>query len=134
VLVKRGVTLTAIVTEEFKKELTEEVQGALDQLSMREQQITMQMQRYVTELAKTNLEQAGAVRRQLDAERQKVEQARSEMKARLSEVQGLEMGSEYRQGQIEGMVELKVGDNVADKLTGAEVIVKDRVIVEIKEP
>lgn len=133
-LVRRAVTLTAIVTEQFKKELSEEIQATLDQLTMQEQQINLQAQRYVTELAKTNLEQAGAVRRQLEAERQRIEQGKSELRKRLGEIHTLELDSEYRQGTIEGMVELKVGDNIQEKLAGAEIIVKDQVVIEIKEP
>ena len=132
-LVKRAVTLTAIVTEELKKELNDEMQAAVDEISMRDQQISLNIQRYVPELAKTNLEQAGAVRRQLEGERQRLEQAKSEMRQRMGEVHSLEIGSEYRQGTIEGMVEINVGDNVSDKLAGAEILVKDRVVIEIRE-
>lgn len=130
---KRPVTIKAIVTEEFKKTLTEELSSTLQRVDMAMQQLDMQLRRYVPEVAKADLDQASRLRREIDAERQKHEGAKAEINARLNEIRGLEIGSEFIQGQIEAEVEVQVGDNLIEKISGAEITVKDGIIQEIKD-
>ena len=69
----------------------------------------------------------------LNEEKERLTDIRSEMDARLREVEKLEIGNEYRRGAIESFVEVNVGDNLYQKLGGAEVVVKDGVVVEFRE-
>ncbi|MBI2842600.1 MAG: YlqD family protein [Armatimonadetes bacterium] len=130
---KRAITIKAIVTEDFKSGLREELTKTLDRVESAAQHLDFQLRRYVPEVAKADIEQAGRLRREIEGERQKHESARAEIQSRLGEVAGLEIGSEFVQGTIEGDVDVAVGDNLFDKLGGAEVIVKDGIVQEIRE-
>ena len=132
--VKRPVQVIAIVTEQFKKELTEELQTAADDTQRRIEQLEFQSRRYVSDLQRSDLTQAMALRQRLEGEKQKHETLRKELLDRLGEVQGLAMDSEFPRGTIEGTVEVQPGDNLFDKVGKAEIVVKDGVIVEIREP
>ena len=130
---KRAVTIKTIVTEDFKSKLKDELTGTLTRIDSVIQQLEFQLRRYVPEVAKADIEQAGRLRREIENERQRHEGMKAEVSNRLQEATGLEIGSEYAQGTVEGEVEIAVGDNLLEKLSSAEVIIKDGVVQEIKE-
>jgi len=131
--VKRQVAVIAIVTEQFKQELTAELQEAADDTQRRIEHFEFQSRKYVSDLQRTDLTRAMALRQQLEAEKQKHETLHKELLDRLTEVKGLEMGSEFPRGTIEGTVEVAEGDNLFDKVGNAQIVVKDGVIIEIRE-
>lgn len=130
---KRAVTIKTIVTEEFKSNLKDELTKTLTRIDTVTQQLDFQLQRYIPEVAKADIEQAGRLRREIEGERQRHEGMKAEINGRLKEVIGLEIGAEYAQGTVESEVEVAVGDNLLDKLSNAEIIIKDGIIQEIKE-
>jgi hypothetical protein len=130
---KRAVTIKAVVTEEFKSNLKDELTKTLSRIDSVTQQLEFQLRRYVPEVAKADIEQAGRLRREIENERQRHESLKAEISSRLQEVTSLEIGTEYDQGTIEGEVEISVGDNLVDKLNEAEILVKDGIVQEIRE-
>ena len=96
-----------------------------------EVQLDSQIRR--AELERTVTPQARAIRQQLELERARQEATRAELEMRLREAQQLELNSEFAQGTVESLVEVKVGDNLFTKLSRAEIIVKDGIIMEIRE-
>ncbi len=132
-LLKRVVALKVVVTEKFKTELTSGLRRAIERIDASQGQIQFQLDRYVNEIAKTDLNQASQIRARLNEEKERLSEARSEMEARLREVETLAIGSEYERGQLEGLVEVNVGDNLFDKLGGTEIILKDGIVVEIRQ-
>ena len=113
--VRRPVALQVIVTEEFKKELAEELQEAADAAGRRLEQIDYQARHLLAELQRQNLNQAMAARQQIE------------------EVGKLELGAEFPRGTLEGVVDIKDGDNLFAKLGQTAIVVKDGVVVEIRE-
>ena len=132
-LLKRAVGLSVIVTQEYRNRLIADLRKAMDRIDASRGQIQFQLDRYVTEVAKSDLQQASQLREKLNEEKERLTDIRSEMDARLREVEKLEIGNEYRRGAIESFVEVNVGDNLYQKLGGAEVVVKDGVVVEFRE-
>ncbi|MEN6520284.1 MAG: YlqD family protein [Armatimonadota bacterium] len=130
---KRAVTIKAIVTEEFKSNLKEELTKTLARIDTASQQLEFQLRRYVPEVAKADIEQAGRLRREIEAEIQHHESMKAEVNGKLKEITGLEVGSEFVQGTIEGEVDVAVGDNLVEKMSGAEITIKDGIVQEIKE-
>ena len=51
----------------------------------------------------------------------------------LDEADKLEIGSEYPRGTLEGLVEIKEGDSLFEKLGSSEIVIKDGVVVEVRE-
>jgi hypothetical protein len=133
-LLKRTVTLKVVVTEEFKQQYRAELKKAADQIGAAQQQLQFQADRLISEVAKTNLEQATAVRRQFDLERQKQDRAKAEIMVEMQKAAQLEIGSEFERGPLEGYVEVKTGDDLESVLGGAELLVKDGKVVEIRDP
>ena len=130
--VTRKVSIKTIVTEDFKKELDTELKAALERVNASAQRLQFQMDAYVPELAKTDMNQAMQVRRAMEAERQKFDDLKKEINSRLEAAKTLGLGSEYDQGEIESVVELKPGDNFDEKVDKAEIVLKDGKVQEIR--
>ncbi len=131
--VKRTIALIAIVTEQFKEEMRAELQEAIEGTQRRMDQMDFQSRRFLADLQRTDLQQAMGARRQIETERRRYEGLKQELQEQLAEIEKLDLGAEYQRGTLEGEVELSVGDDLVKKLTGAAVIVKDGVVMEVRE-
>lgn len=130
--IKRPVAVVAIVTEAFKAELIRELQESIDQVTRSQEALESQARRYLLQLQSADLAQSASFRRQIDAEKARQEQMKQELTARLEEARNLTIGDEFPRGTVESYFEAAIGDNLMDKLSGAAIVVKDDIIVEIR--
>jgi hypothetical protein len=133
IAVKRSIGVRVIVSEEFKAELKSELQEAATETQRRIDQMEMHSRRLLAELQRTDLSQAMQARKQIEAERQRHDALKQDIQRQLQEVDKLEIGSEYPRGTVEGVVELNQGDDLVQKLSGSQIVIKDGVIVELRE-
>ncbi len=131
ITVQRPVVIKTIVTESFKRLYVADLEEAIKRVDAIMQQIDVQSRRF--ELERQVTPQTRNLRAQLEMERQRQEATRMELQARLREAQELQLNTEFLQGTIEGLVEVAVGDNLFDKISRTEVIVKDGIVLEIRE-
>ena len=131
--VKRSVAVHVIVTDEFKEELKAELRQAAETSQQRIDQLEFQSRRFLADLQRSDLNQAMGARRQIEAEKRRQDGIRRDIEEQLEQTNKLEVGSEYPRGVIEGFVEIKEGDNLLQKLAESQIVVKDGVIVEIRE-
>jgi len=133
---KRQVSIKAIVTETFKTNASNEIQQSLQQMDLNLQQLEFQAKRAISELEKRNPpaspDELNSLRMQVEQERQRILGGKNELLQRLNMISQLEMNSEFLQGTLDNYVEIKIGDNLYDKMSNAEVILKDGVVVEIR--
>jgi len=133
IAVKRSIGVRVIVSEEFKAELKSELQEAATETQRRIDQMEMHSRRLLAELQRSDLSQAMQARKQIEAERQRHDALKQDIQRQLQEVDKLEVGSEYPRGTVEGVVELNQGDDLVQKLSGSQIVIKDGVIVELRE-
>jgi hypothetical protein len=131
ITVQRPVIIKTIVTESFKRLYVSDLEEAIKRVDSIMQQIEVQTRRF--ELERQVTPQTRSLRAQLELERQRQEATRMELQARLREAQELQLNTEFTQGSIEGLVEVAVGDNLFDKISRTEVVVKDGIVLEIRE-
>ncbi len=131
ITVVRPVVVKAIVTETFKRQYLAELEDTAKRLDAVIGQIDTQIRR--TELERQITPQARAIRQQLEIERSRQEAARMELAARIKEAEALELQSEFSQGTVESLVDLSVGDNFFTRLARAEIVLKDGIVIEIRE-
>src|SRR6185436_9659302 len=137
---KRPVMIKAIVTEVFKTNANAEIQNALQQLDLQLQQLEFQSKRAIGDLEKRMTDpgagitraQVDGLRGQIDTERNRLAGMKTELLQRMEVIKQLELGSEFVQGTVDNYVEVKKGENLYEKMSNTEVIVKDGVIVEIR--
>ncbi len=130
---KRIVMVKAIVTEAFKQNLTKELERAINNVDTQVSQMDTQGKTYLEDLKKKGLMQkAAAFKHQMDEEKARQTAAKSDLMMKIEEAKRLQIGSEFVQGPLEGPVHVSLGDNLYKKVGGAEVIVKDGIIQEIR--
>ena len=131
---KRVVMVKAIVTEAFKQNLAKELDRAIANLDNQVGQMEERGKSYLEDLKKKGLMQkAAAFKHQLDDERARQTASKSDLLMKTEEAKGLQLNTEFVQGPLEGPVVVKIGDNLYKKIGGAEIIVKDGIILEIRE-
>jgi len=130
--IKRSIAVIAIVTEKFKEELIAELREAADTTQRKIDQMEFQARRYLADVQKTDHNRALPGRQQIEAEKQKHEALKKEFLGKITEIDGLELGTEYPRGTLEGVVDLQEGDNLEDKLGKAELVIKDGIITEVR--
>lgn len=130
---KRVVMVKAIVTDAFKDNLVKELERAIKNLETQESQMEMQSTNYMEDLKKKGLMQkAAAFKHQLDEERTRQAAAKSDLTMKTEEAKRLVLNTEFVQGPLEGPVKVGLGDNLYKKVGGAEIVVKDGIIQEIR--
>ncbi|MDD5382065.1 MAG: YlqD family protein [Candidatus Margulisbacteria bacterium] len=131
---KRVVMVKAIVTEGFKDNLVKELERAINNIDNQSAQLDERSESYLESLKKKGLMQkAAAFKHQMDEEKAKQAAAKTDLTMKIEEAKNLQLGTEFVQGPLEGPVVVHVGDNLYKKVGGAEVIVKDGIIQEIRE-
>ncbi len=133
VTVKRSIGVQVIVTESFKAELKAELEEAAETAQRRMDQMEMQSRRVLADLQRTDLTQAMSARRQIEAEVRRHQALKQDILRQIEETEKLELGSEYARGTLEGVVDLTEGDDLIKKLSGSQIVIKDGVIVEVRE-
>lgn len=138
-LLKRPVTIKAIVTNRWKEEVQQQLQNQINQLDSQMQQLDMQGQRTIEEIKQQSIKPIGPqVTKQIENIQGQVNQKKSEMLEKknqilqqLQQVQLLELNQEVVQAQMESFFRLQQGDNLVKKLN-VEVVIRDGVVEEIR--
>jgi uncharacterized protein with GYD domain len=133
VIVKRPVILKNIVTPAFKEQLTKELEYAIRQVETWLQQEEFQSRRLIAEAQKRDPRHVNQFREEIKQEREKQEQVKSNFEQKLEQVKQLENNDIFVSGTYDAPVKIEVGDDIRAKLSQAEIIVKDGVVVRIIE-
>lgn len=133
VTLKRTVTIKAIVTEDFKKYLTYELETSIKDLQKKMSDVEKQAKDLISSLEQTGAsDQVKMINQQLQIEQQQQANTINDLQKRIVDAKNLQLNSEFIQGTIDGFTTVKVGDNLYQKLGALEIIVKDGVVQEIK--
>ena len=128
---KCPVTIKAKVTDELKRKMVAEIQDGIKKVDLEIQQVEFQGKRMLTEQAKVDAQGLPALRQQIDMERQKRLDFKNHLLQKLKETEAIENGSEVVQGQLERIVEIKVGDDM-QSIMNAEILLEDGKIVAFR--
>lgn len=135
VTLQRTVTIKVIVTEDFKKYLTAELEKAIKNLDNQVINLETQGKALIENLKKQGdktQKQVSAIAQQINLDKQQESLAKEDLNKKIEQASSLKIGSEFVQGTINGFVKVKKGDNLYKKLGAMEIIIKDGVVQEIK--
>lgn len=138
-LLKRPVTVKAIVTAQWKEEVTQQLQKQTAQIDKQMQQLEMQGKRTIEEITKQIKDPASPqLKKQTENITGQVNQKKAEMLEKknqllqqLQQIQLLELNQEVVQAQMESFFRLEKGDNLVKKLN-VEVVLRDGVVEDIR--
>lgn len=136
----RQIAVRAIVTENFKSQVGSEIQRNLQQIDAELQQLEFKGKRAIADIEKRSggavtaeaRVQIETIRQQLEAEKMRLLQYKEEMQGQSQALAELPVGSVVTQFTVENPVEVRVGENIFQRLEGGEILVKDGIIQEIR--
>ena len=138
-MLKRPITVKAIVTSRWKEEVQQQLQSQISQLDQQMQQLEMQGKRTIEEIQKQAKNPSGPqIKKQIENIQSQVTQKKSEilnkknqLLQQLQQVQLLELDQEVVQAQMESFFHVEKGDNLVKKLN-VEIVLRDGVIEDIR--
>ncbi len=138
-MMKRPITVKAIVTSRWKEEVQQQLQNQITQLDQQIQQLEMQGKRTIEEMQKkTSNPPSAQVTKQIENIQGQVNQKKGELLNKknqllqqLQQVQLLELDQEVVQAQMESFFRIEKGDNLVKKLN-VEVVLRDGIVEEIR--
>ncbi len=136
----RQIAVKAIVTENFKNQVGAEINRNLQQIDAELQQLDFKGKRAIADIEKRAGQPVAAetkiqietIRNQVEAEKLRLLQLREEMQGQSQALAELPLGSVVTQFTVENPVEVRIGENIFQRLEGGEILVKDGVIQEIR--
>ena len=134
----RQVAVKAIVTENFKGQVANEIGRNLQQIDAELQQLEFKGKRAIADIEKRSGQapegrvQIETIRQQVEAEKMRLLQLKEEMQAQQQALAELPIGSVVTQFTVENPIEVRIGENIFQRLEGGEILVKDGVIQEIR--
>jgi len=137
--IKRTITVRAVVTPRWKEDAERELSNAVSNSDAQLAQLEQEGQQVIDEIRRQSAnpldprvqEQVASVQQQVGTKRAELEQQRRQMLDQQRQVRELEMEQIVEQGQLESVVDVRVGDNLVQKLQ-ASVLVRDGVIEAIE--
>jgi prefoldin subunit 5 len=136
--VKRPVLIKTIVTNEFKKQTTDELMNEMQLLDSQIMHLELQnrqIQDQFSSMGYIHEENKQYVNKAIEEIRTRLEQLSSlknELNSHKESINHLALNNVIITGSLENYVELKVGENIYDKFKGAEILIKDGIIQEIR--
>jgi hypothetical protein len=136
----RQIAVKAVVTENFKIQVASEINRNLQQIDAELQQLEFKGKRAITDCEKKAASggapelqsQIEAIRSQMGSEKARLTQLKDELQGQSQTVAGLPLGSVVTQFTVETPVDVRVGENIFQRLEGGEILIKDGIIEEIK--
>lgn len=137
VTLKRQVTIKTIVTDTFRERAQGELSAEVKQIDSQLVQLEAQYQETLKRLEEIS-NQGQNVRNQLEqlnqeaqAKRNQLTNLKLDVSKQLNNLNNVENGAHVVTGMLESFVDVKVGENIYDRVRGTTVIIKDGVVEEI---
>ena len=137
--IKRPITVRAVVTPTWKEEAEREISNSIAGLDQQLSQLEQEGQQVVDEVRRQSAnpldprvqDQVAQIQQQVAAKRAELEEQKRTYLQQQSQVRELEMDQIVEQGQLESSCELKVGDNLVEKMQVA-IVVRDGVVQSVE--
>jgi hypothetical protein len=137
--IKRSITVRAVVTPRWKEDAEREISNAIAGSDAQLAQLEQEGQQLVDAIRSQSInpldprvqEQVASVQEQVAAKRAELEEQKRQLIEQQRQVRDLEMEQIVDQGQLESFCDVRVGDNLVEKLQVA-VVVRDGLIEAIE--
>ena len=136
----RQIAVRAIVTDNFKTQVSNEITRNIQQIDAELQQLEFKGKRAIADIEKKTggmvsadaRVQIDTIRSQVEQEKVRLLQLKEEMQGQAQALTELPVGSVVTQFTVENPGEVRIGENSFQRLEGGEILVKDGVIQEIR--
>lgn len=137
--IKRSITVRAVVTPRWKEDAERELSQAIVGVDQQLAQLEQEGQQLIDEIRRQSAnpldprvqDQVASVQQQVAVKRAELEEQKRTLLEQQRQVRELDFEQVVEQGQIESFTDVRVGDNLVEKLQVA-VLVRDGVIEAIE--
>ncbi len=137
--IKRSINVRAVVTPRWKEDAEREISNAIAGSDAQLAQLEQEGQQLVDAIRSQSInpldprvqEQVASVQEQVAAKRSELEEQKRQLIEQQRQVRDFEMEQIVDQGQLESFCDVRVGDNLVEKLQVA-IVVRDGVIEAIE--
>lgn len=129
----RKVLVRSVVNDKLKELLSSEIEGNLGNLEREYEKLQQQRQQYLGQCKERNVKPDYDIMKKIAIEEEKYKSSREQFNSRLNEVKSMEQGSEYVHGTVDSPVDVAIGDNWHQIMTGIEVLLEDGIVREVRE-
>jgi hypothetical protein len=126
--------LKVVMTPDFRQQLVDEAEDTIGRLNQNLAALEDEGRKQISALETDNPAQAMEMRKQMDMDKDSLFRMKGELDWKIKEVQNVQDGAEVPFRILEGSVQIKVGDDVLEKLSRTEVVIKDWKVIEIRNP
>lgn len=126
--VLQNIIVKQVLTEKSKEELLSNYEGKLLQYKKECDQLHFELRK----LEKTKKYQTGNVQKQFEKEINMRQEKMKLLEFQIEQLHMLPLGSELKEKEIQGIVEVNVGDVWEDMVTNRTIIIKDGIVAEIR--
>lgn len=138
VTLKRQITVKTLVNENFRSKASQELSDEMKLIDNQMQQLEGQYQHSMQQLEKMAQQgqhvqgQLENLNREAQEKRNQLASLRIEVSTQLANLDKVANGAYIVTGMLENFVEVKVGDNIYQKIRNAEILVEDSIVKAIK--
>jgi hypothetical protein len=132
IVLRRPVAIKVKLTEEFRQQIITEATDTINRMETNLRILQEQMAEQLQILQNTDPGQAMAWQRQMDSDSEQLQAVKNDLTTKITELAKADEGEEFPFQTLEGTVSVRIGDNLLEKLTKCELVVKDWKVVEIR--
>ncbi len=126
--VRRPIVVKAVMTENFRELVLKDTAETLKNHEVMFKQLEDLFEKN-KDITATPM---AAIEKQMTFERNRLEDIKKEMDARVKDFKSVPDGQEVVYAVVEGIVPVKVGDDLTKVLASAEIVMKDFKVVELR--
>lgn len=130
--IRRPVTVKMIVTDETKKQLLDQCTQSIRQLELELEQLSFERRKWLHRAEKQGREAIQHAEKRLNKEEIERKEKLEQLKMQYEQIETLQEGSEIIHSQVESEVTVKPGDRWEELMRGAEIVIKDGIVYEIR--
>jgi F0F1-type ATP synthase membrane subunit b/b' len=131
--IRQPVAVKFILTEDTKQQIVSDHRRQVERLMSELEQLEQQGKSALEQAMAQGGNAAQQVHERLEQEKNTRIQQREQFIQQIQQIQQMELGAEIQNMNVETSVEVNVGDDWGAILRGAEIVVKDGIVHEIRQ-
>lgn len=133
IILRRPVSVMAVMTENFREQMIKEAENTLKRIEEDLRQIETESVKYIASVSLQNPQQASSLTQQMNEEKQRLKTTQAQLDKKIMELENIKNGTEVPFQTFDSFIEVGVGDNLYNKLNKTVVVIKDWVVIDIRE-
>lgn len=131
--IRQPVNVKVILTEETKQAWLAELRRLVNSTIAELEELEFRSKQWLRDAEKQGEAAVQATEERIEAEKAQRIERREQLIQQLTQIQQMDVGTEVANGTVETSVDVKVGDSWEAIAQGAEIVIKDGIVVELRQ-